>query len=195
MIEEVILATRNEGKIKEFKSLLTGKVGEIISLRELESIPDVIEDGKSYAENAIKKAREICRQFNKVCLADDSGLEVDALNGRPGIFSSRYGGNGTDDKENIRKLLSELVSSSNRRARFVCNLALVYPDGREIIAEGRCDGVILDKPRGESGFGYDPVFFIPELGKTMAELTPEEKNRLSHRARAVDALMLRINEI
>lgn len=195
MLEEVILATKNDGKIKEFKSLLRGNIGNLISLRELESIPEVLESGKTYAENALKKARAACGHFKKACLADDSGLEVDALDGRPGVFSSRYGGNGTNDKGNIRKLLSELHGNDNRRASFVCNLALVCPDGREIIVEGRCDGILLHEPRGECGFGYDPVFFIPELGKTMAELSLEEKNGLSHRAMAVYALISRIEGV
>ncbi len=188
MLDEVILASRNAGKIKEFKMLLRGLVKKVSSLCELASVSDVIEDGATYSENALKKARHISRLTNKICLSDDSGLEVEALGGKPGIFSSRFAGDKSSDQENIAKLLSKLVNKRNRRSRFVCSLAMVFPDGREVIAEGRCEGLILHKPRGIGGFGYDPVFFLLDLNKTMAELSPDEKNRISHRARAVREL-------
>ncbi|MER3446698.1 MAG: non-canonical purine NTP pyrophosphatase, partial [Candidatus Dadabacteria bacterium] len=123
---------------------------------------------------------------------DDSGLEVDALEGRPGIFSSRYAGEGVQDKERINKLLDELRGHSNRKGRFVCSLALVSPDGKEVVVEGMCEGIIIDEPRGKGGFGYDPIFFIPGMNRTFAELSSEEKNKISHRARAVRALINRI---
>jgi XTP/dITP diphosphohydrolase len=189
MTEEIVLATGNKGKIREFTGLLEGVFGRIISLNDLESPPDVVEDGRTFRENALKKARAIAAYTGLPVLADDSGLEVEALGGRPGVYSARYAGEGATDRDNIRKLLSELSGVENRSARFVCVLALVTPDGREITAEGTCEGVILTEPRGEGGFGYDPVFFLPELGKTMAELPPEIKNTLSHRARAAESLI------
>jgi non-canonical purine NTP pyrophosphatase (RdgB/HAM1 family) len=188
MLDEVILASRNAGKIKEFKILLRGLVNKMCTLCELGSVFDITENGTTYSENALKKARHINNLTNQICLADDSGLEVEALKGKPGILSSRYAGDRSNDEENIAKLLSELADEPNRKARFVCSLALVFPDGREVIAEGKCEGVILHKSRGTGGFGYDPVFFLSDLNKTMAELTLDEKNQKSHRARAVTEL-------
>ncbi len=194
MIREIVLATKNGGKIEELTFLLRGVFEKIITLRDLGSVPDIIEDGDTFTENALKKARSISELTQKPALADDSGLEVEALGGRPGIFSSRYAGEGVGDKENIDKLLRELSGINNRNGRFVCSLALVSPDGKEIVVEGRCEGIIIDKPRGKGGFGYDPIFFIPGINKTFAELSLEEKNRISHRARAVRALVNRIRE-
>lgn len=193
MMKEVVLATTNKGKIREFSDLLGHVFGRITSLNDLCHIPDIVEDGKTFKENALKKARTVSRLTNKIALADDSGLEVEALQGRPGVFSSRYAGENAGDRENIEKLLRELNGVTDRRARFVCSLALVFPDGREIVVEGVCEGIILDEPRGEGGFGYDPVFFLPELNKTMAELTLEEKNLISHRSRAMKALVMYID--
>ena len=203
MVKEVLLATRNEGKIKEFSTLLSPVFERVISLRELDTVPDIIEDGENFKENALKKARIISGLTKKITLADDSGLEVESLGGRPGVFSSRYAGEKACDKENIKKLLKELKGVGDRRARFVCTLALVFPNGltgltasgREIVVEGRCDGIIVDDPRGESGFGYDPVFLVPQKNKTMAELTPEEKNQISHRALAVRKLIMCLNNL
>ncbi len=188
MIKEVVLATGNEGKIKEFSNLLEGVFGKIISLSDLGSPPEVIEDGLTFRDNALKKAREIAQYSGKLTLADDSGLEVDALNGRPGIYSARYSGEGATDKTNIDKVLAELGNNPNRKARFICVLALVDPNGEELVVEGFCEGVILDEPRGEGGFGYDPVFYLPDKRKTMAELEPELKNTISHRANALKKL-------
>ena len=188
MIKEVVLATGNKGKVKEFSNLLEGVFGKIISLSDLGSPPEVIEDGLTFRDNALKKAREIAQYSGKLTLADDSGLEVDALNGRPGIYSARYSGEGATNKTNIVKLLAELGDNPNRKARFVCVLALVDPNGEELVVEGFCEGVILDEPRGEGGFGYDPVFYLPDRRKTMAELEPELKNTISHRANALKKL-------
>ncbi|MCZ6686042.1 MAG: XTP/dITP diphosphatase [Candidatus Dadabacteria bacterium] len=188
MIKEVVLATGNKGKVKEFSNLLEGVFEKIISLSDLGSPPEVIEDGLTFRDNALKKAREIARYSGKLTLADDSGLEVDALNGRPGIYSARYSGEGATNKTNIVKLLAELGDNPNRKARFVCVLALVDPNGEELVVEGFCEGVILDEPRGEGGFGYDPVFYLPDRRKTMAELEPELKNTISHRANALKKL-------
>ncbi len=188
MIKEVVLATGNKGKVKEFSNLLEGVFGKIISLSDLGSPPEVIEDGLTFRDNALKKAREIAQYSGKLTLADDSGLEVDALNGQPGVYSARYSGEGATDKTNIDKVLAELGNNPNRKARFVCVLALVDPNGEELVVEGFCEGVILGEPRGEGGFGYDPVFYLPDRRKTMAEVEPELKNTISHRANALKRL-------
>ncbi len=193
MMGEVVLATKNKGKAEEFTSLLMGVFQKIIPLRDLDSAPDIVEDGSTFRENVLKKARSISEFTQKLTLADDSGLEVEALGGRPGMLSSRYDGESARDEDNITKLLRELSGLSNRKGRFICTLALVTPGGKEIVVEGTCEGIIIDEPRGEGGFGYDPVFFVPEMNKTFAELSSEEKNRISHRARAVKALINSIN--
>ncbi len=188
MIKKVVLATTNHGKVREFSKLLEGVFENVISLKELDSPPEVIEDGATFRDNALKKAREIAQFSGKLTLADDSGLEVEALDRRPGVYSARYSGENATDKTNIEKLLDELGDNHNRKARFVCVLALVNPNGEELVVEGFCEGVILDKPRGEGGFGYDPVFYLPDREKTMAEIDPELKNRISHRANACKLL-------
>jgi XTP/dITP diphosphohydrolase len=185
MIKEVVLATGNQGKAKEFSEMLKGVVDRIISLKELDNPPEVIEDGTTFRDNALKKAREIAKFSGQLTLADDSGLVVDSLGGEPGVYSARYSGENATDKSNIEKLLVELDDNPNRNARFVCVLALVDPDGEEIVVEGFCEGEILCEPRGEGGFGYDPVFYLPDRGLTMAEVDPETKNRISHRANAL----------
>ncbi len=188
MIKEVVLATGNKGKVKEFSKLLEGVFGKVISLSDLDSPPEVIEDGPTFRDNALKKAREIAEYSKKLTLADDSGLEVDGLDGRPGIYSARYSGEGATNKTNIVKLLAELGDNPNRKARFVCVLALVDPNGEELVVEGFCEGVILNESRGEGGFGYDPIFYLPDRRKTMAEVEPELKNTISHRANALKKL-------
>lgn len=194
MIEKIVLATGNKGKLREFRGLLEGVFGNIVSLNDLESPPEVTEDGETFRENALKKARAIAAYSGIPALADDSGLEVEALGGRPGVYSARYAGEGAVDTDNIAKLLSELQGVANRKARFVCFLALVTPDGKEITTEGTCEGAILTEPRGEGGFGYDPVFFLPEYNKTMAEIPAELKNKISHRARACESLAKLLRE-
>ncbi|MCC6712128.1 MAG: XTP/dITP diphosphatase [Candidatus Dadabacteria bacterium] len=188
MIDEIVLATGNKGKVKEFEGLLRGVAGKIIGLGDLESPPEIVEDGDTFMENALKKARALAKYSGKPALADDSGLAVDALGGKPGVYSARYAGEGATDEKNIDKLLRELGDTENRRARFVCFLALVTPDGKETVVSGKCEGIILPERRGGGGFGYDPVFYIPRYGKTMAEIPAGLKNEISHRARAVEAL-------
>ena len=153
-----------------------------------------MEDGKTFEENALKKARFVANHLNMVALADDSGLEVDALNKRPGIQSARYAGENATDQENNRKLLKELngIPIEKRQACYRCVVALVFPSGREEVAEGRCRGFIALEPKGNRGFGYDPLFYVPEYGKTMAELSSEIKNRISHRGRALVKLKARL---
>jgi XTP/dITP diphosphohydrolase len=184
---ELFLATRNEGKIREIEELLRGCEISFTSLRDYPDAPDVVENGETYRDNALKKARFFTRWTGKLTLADDSGLEVAYLQGRPGVFSARYAGDGGDDRENNRKLLGELegVPRQKRGAAFRCVMALVAPWGDEEVVEGECRGQIGFEERGERGFGYDPIFVIPRYGKTVAELSMAEKNRLSHRSKAL----------
>jgi XTP/dITP diphosphohydrolase len=187
---ELFLATRNEGKIREIRELLKGYDISLTSLRDYPHAPEVAEDGKDYRENALKKARFFARWTGKATLADDSGLEVDYLKGSPGPLSARYAGNGANDRENNRRLLRELrgVPPRKRGAVFRCVMALVAPRGDEAVVEGECRGRIGLEERGGRGFGYDPVFVIPRYGKTVAELSMAEKNRLSHRGKALRKL-------
>lgn len=158
------------------------------SLAEFPGAPEVVEDGATYRENALKKAWSAAKFTGKPALADDTGLEVDALGGQPGLYAARFAGEGCTFQDNILKLLRLLkgVSSERRGARFVCVIALVTPDGREQVVDGELRGRITESQSGGGGFGYDPVFYVPEAGKTLAELTADEKNRVSHRRRALD---------
>jgi XTP/dITP diphosphohydrolase len=160
---------------------------EILSLIDYKDIPDVEEDGISFLENALKKAKAVSEYTGEIVLADDSGLEVEYLNGEPGVRSSRYSGEGATDKSNMKKLLQSLegVPIERRGAAFKCVLVLYFPDGEYMSFEGRLEGMIHDKPRGDGGFGYDPVFFLPDLRRTVAQIPAEIKNRISHRAQAV----------
>lgn len=187
---ELFLATRNEGKIREIRELLQGCKISLASLRDYPDAPGVVENGEAYRDNALKKARFFAKWTGKLTLADDSGLEVDYLKGRPGVFSARYAGDGGDDRENNRRLLRELkgLPPQKRGAVFKCVMALVAPWGDEEVVEGECRGRIGLEERGKRGFGYDPIFVIPRYGKTVAELTIAEKNRLSHRGKALRKL-------
>jgi XTP/dITP diphosphohydrolase len=190
------MATRNAGKVRELRDLLKGLGVELLSLADFPDLPEIPEEGATFAENAAAKAKEIARLTHLPALADDSGLEVEALKGRPGVFSARYARDRTKpaapgDADNWRKLLDEMagVPREQRAARFVCEIALALPDGRVFTAHGECPGSIAPEPKGEHGFGYDPVFWVPEYSCTMAELEPAVKNRISHRARALAALL------
>lgn len=185
-MKEVIIATKNAGKAKEFQHIFSQYQITVKSLLDFEEIEDIVEDGETFEENALIKARAIAKQFNQVVIADDSGLEVDALHGRPGVYSARYAGEGRDDQANIKKVLSELegIPTEQRGARFVCALALVTPEGEESVVRGTCEGQILTECLGSEGFGYDPIFYLPELEKTMAQIPKHQKNVLSHRADA-----------
>ena len=187
---ELFLATRNEGKIREIRELLKECETSLTSLRDYPDAPEVVENGQSYRDNVLKKARFFARWTGKVTLADDSGLEVNYLKGKPGVFSARYAGDGANDRENNRRLLRELkgVPREKRGAVFRCVMALVTPWGDEELVEGECRGRIGLDERGKRGFGYDPIFVILQHGKTMAELTIAEKNRLSHRSKALRKL-------
>jgi XTP/dITP diphosphohydrolase len=176
--------------VREIRKAL-GDLGFCIhALSDFPSIPEIEEDGKSFTENALKKARFYSKYFNKPALADDSGLEVDALNGMPGIYSARYAGEEASHRENNQKLLREMkgIPISKRRAKFRCVIALVSPEGLETVTEGSCRGRIGFKGVGKKGFGYDPLFILPQVGKSMAQLSVEEKNRISHRGKALRRL-------
>jgi XTP/dITP diphosphohydrolase len=183
---ELLLATNNKGKLEELRVLLAGVPFLLVSPAEAGLALDVDESGKSYAANARLKARAFAQASGLLTLADDSGLEVDALGGAPGVFSSRYAGPGASDKQRVAYLLDKLqnVPFKERTARFRCVIAIASPCGIIRMCSGSCRGVIALEPEGNNGFGYDPVFYFPGLGKTMAELPPEIKNRISHRARA-----------
>jgi len=191
----LVMATRNPGKIRELRQILKDLDVHLLSLDDFPELPEIPERGPTFAENAAAKAREVARLTGLPALADDSGLEVAALRGRPGVWSARYAQDRTapappTDQDNWRKLLEEMagVPLEARGARFVCEIALALPDGRLFKAHGECAGRIALTPQGEQGFGYDPVFALPEYGRTMAELGPRVKNRISHRARALAAL-------
>lgn len=184
----IIAATKNAGKIKELEEMFAPLGFEIVSQVEAGIDVDVEETGDTFAKNALLKARAVSMFSDEYILADDSGLCVEALGGRPGVHSARYAGENASDAEKIAKLLGELNGETNRRAKFVTNIAFIFPDGREIITQGEVFGRILTEPRGENGFGYDPVFYSEELEKTFAEALPEEKNSVSHRGRALAAL-------
>lgn len=188
-MKELVVATGNQGKLKEIEQLLRDRVENLLSLADFPDIPSVIEDGATFDENAIKKARSAAFATGKPVIADDSGLEVAAIDGRPGVHSARYSGEGATDAANNAKLLRELtgIPASERTGAFRCVLAICFPDGRCTTFSGELKGVILDTPRGEGGFGYDPLFLVPEYGKTLAELPLEVKNRISHRGQALRA--------
>jgi len=183
---KLLLATNNTGKVKEFRNLLAGIPFELVTPKEIGIVMDVDETGATYRENARLKACALATQSGLLTLADDSGIEIDALNGAPGVMSARYAGENASDAERVNFLLSKLkdVPQEKRTARFYCVIAIAHPDGKVEYCDGECKGTIAFEPSGASGFGYDPVFYLPEFGKAMAELTAEIKNQISHRARA-----------
>ena len=189
-MKKIIFATGNEGKMREIRRILSDLDVEVLSLKEAGIHADIVEDGKSFRENAIIKAKAVCQLTGEVVLADDSGLEIDYLNGEPGIYSARYLGEDTSYRIKNQNLIDRLdgVSDENRTARFVCVIAAVYPDGTVKTARGTMEGVIGYEERGENGFGYDPIFFLPEYGCSSAELSMEEKNKISHRGKALRAI-------
>lgn len=190
MMKEVIIATKNKGKASEFQALLAKKGIAVKTLLDFPDSPDVEETGSTFAENARLKAETIARYFQTMVIADDSGLSIDALGGNPGVYSARYAGEERDDEANIAKVLEEMegIPFEKRTARFHCALAISIPNRSTTIVEGTCEGYITEAPKGENGFGYDPIFYVPQEGKTMAELTKEEKNKISHRAVALAKL-------
>lgn len=190
---KIVLASNNSHKVSEFKSCFAqmGIQAEIVTLAEIGFDADIVENADTFDGNALIKAKTVCDYSGMITIADDSGLAVDALNGAPGVFSARYAGEKATDSENIQKLLSELEKHPDkpRTARFICCICAVRPDGETLFFHGESEGEILHSLEGNGGFGYDPVFFCPEFGKTFALLTSEEKNSVSHRGRAVKQLM------
>lgn len=189
-MKKIIIATGNKGKAREFATLFSPLGYEVLTLHDLEGATDVEETGTTFEENAILKAEALCEQFHTMVIADDSGLMIDALDGRPGVYSARYAGEQKNDDDNIDKVLDELkdVPDEKRTARFYCALAVAVPGQETITVSGTVEGRIASGRQGENGFGYDPVFYVPDLGKMMAELKPEEKNTISHRANALKKL-------
>ena len=187
MGQKFVLATHNPNKVREMSAIL-GKLGvDVVSPGELGITVEVEETGTTFAENAMLKAKAICEAAKLPAIADDSGLCVDALNGGPGVYSARYGGEGLDDKGRYTLLLQSMRGETTRSAHFTCSIACAFPNGDTLTAEGQCPGTIAFAPMGEGGFGYDPVFFVPELRKTFGQLTAEEKAAISHRGKALQA--------
>ncbi|MGI6169540.1 MAG: XTP/dITP diphosphatase [Christensenellales bacterium] len=186
----LVIASNNAGKIREIREIIGDWFDEVCSLGDLGISLEVEEDGDTFAYNAQKKAREVCAVTGLCALGDDSGLCVDFLGGAPGVYSARFAGERANDDENNRKLLEQMadVPAEKRGARFVCCMALCYPDGRMLTVEGECRGSIAHVPAGDRGFGYDPVFYVEELGKTFGEIDDQTKNRISHRAVALGML-------
>ena len=197
-MRKLVLATTNKGKVAELKELLADLPVTVIGLDQYPNVPAVEETGTTFAENAILKARAIGEYTGQLTLADDSGLEVDALHGEPGVYSARYGGAGKDDRGRYEYLLGKLstVPQEQRAARFRSVVAVFDPSNKQLeLGDGAVEGMIIDEPRGNSGFGYDPVFLLPEYNQTMSEISTEHKNELSHRARAVTALLPKLQKM
>ncbi|MDE2223194.1 MAG: XTP/dITP diphosphatase [Candidatus Omnitrophica bacterium] len=187
-MKELIVASRNKGKVREIIELLSGLPFKVTSLLDYPEIPDVVEDGKTYRENALKKAREVALATGKMTMADDSGIEVKALGNAPGIYSARFAGKGADDEARNKKLFAMLkgVPHARRQARYRCLIALVDAGGRELgIVQGSCSGYITTREIGSNGFGFDPLFLLKRYNKTFGQLPPELKAKISHRARAL----------
>lgn len=186
-MKRMIFATGNENKMVEIREILGDLPLEILSMKQAGIRADIEENGTSFEENALIKAREVCRLAGEMVLADDSGLEIDYLNGEPGIYSARYMGENTSYRVKNKNLMERLegVPNEKRTARFVCAIVAVFPDGKELVVRGTVEGIIGYEERGENGFGYDPIFYLPERGLTTAELPPEEKNSISHRGNAL----------
>ncbi|MDD4797778.1 MAG: XTP/dITP diphosphatase [Eubacteriales bacterium] len=190
-MQKLIIASNNPGKIREIKQILAPYFAHILSLAEAGVDADADETGQTFAENACIKARAVCRMTGCAALSDDSGLEVDVLAGAPGVYSARYCGRHGDDDGNNQKLVRAVAAypEEQRTARYVCAVCLCYPDGRELVAQGSCEGVIRTRGAGDGGFGYDPYFYLPERGCTMAQLPADVKNTLSHRYFALRNLL------
>ena len=196
MGKKLIFATNNEGKVNEIRQIL-GDGYEVYSLKDLDIHTNIVEDGKTFEENAQIKARAICRQTNEMVLADDSGFEVDYLGGEPGIYSARYLGEDTSYEIKNAEILRrcEQAKEEERTARIVCAIACAYPDGRVETTKGVIEGRLAYEPKGTNGFGYDPIFYLPERGCTTGEMEPEEKNKISHRGIALRKMVEKLNRL
>lgn len=191
----IVLATRNQGKVREFQEMLQGYAVELRSLNDFGPIPEVEEDGATFDENAYKKALFTAKVLGLPAISDDSGLVVEALDGAPGVHSARYAGEDATDQRNIAKLLAAMQGETNRKAAFECVISIAVPSGPALTYEGRCEGRITEEVQGEGGFGYDPVFFCPQFGKTFAQCSMEEKNSVSHRGRALADVVSEFDKI
>ena len=191
----LVIATKNQGKITEIRDLLTNFAVKLKSLDAFGSIPEVEEDGETFDENAYKKASYTARILDIPALADDSGLLVEALGGAPGVFSARYAGENATDEQRVAKLLKALNAKTNRKAAFECVLSIAVPSGPALTYEARCEGLIAEQPAGQNGFGYDPIFFYPPLNKTFAQMTLEEKSKVSHRGKALNELKQEFDKV
>lgn len=189
-MKKVIIATQNKGKAKDFEAIFKPHGYEVLTLADVAPDMDVEETGTTFEENAVLKAEAVAQRLGTMVIADDSGLEIDALNGEPGVYSARYAGLEKNDEANMQKALNGLknVPDEDRTARFCCSLAVAGPNMETKTFFGTCEGVILREKRGTNGFGYDPIFYVPSLGKTMAELSPEQKGEISHRGNALRKL-------
>lgn len=190
---KIVVATKNNHKVNELKEMLNMPEIEFFTMKDLNIDLDIEENGETFEENAVIKAEAFAKEAGIPVIADDSGLETDFLNGGPGVYSARYAPG--SDADRVNKLLDVMKDTENRAARFVSAIAMIFPDGRKICVRGECHGVIARQPAGENGFGYDPVFFVEDYGKTFAQLTADEKNSISHRGRALAALEERLKNI
>lgn len=192
---KIVVATKNQGKLKEIKAILSNKEYEIVSMSDEGIDIEVDENADTFSGNATKKAVEIMKACNEITLADDSGLVVEALDGAPGIYSARYSGEHGDDLQNNLLLLKNMENETNRKAKFVCAMTLAFPDGKIINVEGEFHGLIDYEMKGSGGFGYDVLFYLPEYGMTSAEISSEEKNKISHRSKALQLIKEKLQEI
>lgn len=195
MKQTIVLATTNKGKTREIRELLKDYPIDIKNLSDFGSIPEVIEDGETFDENAYRKASFTARILGYPAMADDSGLCVDALDGAPGVYSARYAGEKATDEQNVKKMLLDMKDKDNRNAAFKCVISIAVPTGAALTYEGECPGVLTRAPVGENGFGYDPLFFYPNLNKTFAQLSMEEKGSVSHRGKALQQVAHEIEKI
>ncbi len=188
---KIIAATKNMGKLEELKQLLSGLPYDVLTMAEAGITDEIEENGATFEENALIKAREVWNVTGETVIADDSGLEVDCLGGAPGVYSARYAGEGASDDDKNKKLLRALsdIPADKRTARFVCAIAVIFPDGRENIVRGTCEGYIATEPAGNKGFGYDPLLYVPELGQTIAQIDADLKNSISHRGNAMRQIL------
>ncbi|MBF0227078.1 MAG: XTP/dITP diphosphatase [Desulfobacterales bacterium] len=191
----IVLATKNKGKVKEFEGYFKNFPIVLKSLDDFGQIPEIVEDGVTFEENAYKKSSCVARILGFPALADDSGLVIDALNGAPGVYSARYAGENVSDEYRYKKILEEMKGKENRAARFECVLSLSVPSGKALTYEANCEGIIADAPSGSNGFGYDPIFFYPPLNKTFGQLTNDEKTIVSHRGKALKELSNELDKV